>query len=348
MKRHCNEERRTAPRATALFRAIALGVVSGVLSLAARPACAKTIDVPLRDEVEIVVDGAIDDWSGQMEHFKGPKLNVGLRHDGEFLYVALHSVDAGYVRQALMGGLTIEFGDALSVVYPMGLQRPGELLPDARRAGGPDSGSDPEARRERIEASLARLMLRTADRLDPILLDTDDAAGIEVAFKPQGRLAYELKVPLRASEEHPHAVNAELGKKFTVRINTLEVGRPPRGRGGPAGAGPGGTGGRRGGVGGRGGGGFGGGGRGGGRGGGFGGPVVLEVGHPRVPRPSPSTSSSSSASTTPSRGQSPPQLHFSGRGQSPPQFQFLRRGCGGSYLAAGAGMTRYARSRLWR
>ena len=226
-----------------------------------------------RGERTIVIDGDDGEWQDVRHVLEKENLVYGIFNDADYLYLYFNLSDRARQMQIARSGLTVWLdpnggkGKTFGIRYPLAMTetdlpegRPGFSGSGrgGRRGGGRSRGGgaalDP--------GQLARLMERLVARDDfEILGPLEDqltrssglnTAGIEVAASwSDGRLIYELKVPLARGDGYAYAVGARADKPLGLG---LEAPLPDIGAGF----------GRRGGLG-----DFGGGLGGGGRGGGF-------------------------------------------------------------------------------
>ena len=201
---------------------------------------------------EITVDGAVADWQGALTPIEKKNLSLGLRNDGDYLYIALVSSDRQRVNQMIGLGLTIWFDadggkeKTFGIRFPLGLMASGQSFsPRDRQQNG-----DPDARRQRFEESLTDLEIFDGEESSMRFM-VDAVNGIAVRTTlDAGVLVYELKVPLRRSEAHAFAVDAAPGDVIGVGLETPEIDREAmRQQMGGRGGGRGGAGGRGGGQG---------------------------------------------------------------------------------------------------
>ncbi len=206
----------------------------------------------------LTIDGRVDDWGGALAPMEGERFSLGVRNDGEFLYVALLSRDEGVTRQIVRDGLILWFDPAggkektFGLRFPLGLTA---LQPPGERSGGPRGGQqDPEAMRERFEASLADLQVLGADGKSRRVAVGSLPGVLLRARLDHGTLLYEMQLPLQRSEAFGEAVGVAPGAVVGLGFETPEADREAlrgtmAGRGAPGGLGEMG-GGRRGGMGG--------------------------------------------------------------------------------------------------
>jgi len=238
-----------------------------------------------------VVDGRLADWSSPLVSLGSAKASLGVRNDGQFLYIALASSDqatrmllgaAGFTvwldpsgKQKKTFGITVppamEGGRGMGGRGPGGGQ-PGQdgRPPDWQGAPDQEGQQKPPEGGPGDPGGPALSTITSIEILGP---SKDDkrrfeltyarTIGLDVAARmAEGVLVYELRVPLSVSEAQPYGAKSVPGATIGLGIETSEMPRP-EGRGGESGG--------RGGMGGGPPGGGGGGGMGGGRGGGMGG-----------------------------------------------------------------------------
>ncbi|MCA9729307.1 MAG: hypothetical protein KC729_16585, partial [Candidatus Eisenbacteria bacterium] len=176
----------------------------------------------------IQVDGALDEWEGALTSLESGKLSAAMRHDDRYLYLAIAISDPVYQRQVLGQGLFVyldvqggkerDFG----VHFPLGLSEMG-LRPD-RAADREDEGPpDPERMQMRgpDPSALQQLYDGVASELEVIdgpysshRLRVDATPGVRVVERyANAVLTYELRVPLRESDDEPYAVGIQDTKK---------------------------------------------------------------------------------------------------------------------------------------
>jgi uncharacterized membrane protein YgcG len=237
----------------------------------------------------IAVDGQDGEWSDMQFYFSDERVTVGLANDAQHLYLYLNTADRGVQIQLLRRGFTVLFdakgGNKASfgVRFPLELERRSaweimdrqplvERRDDAEggldsRGGFADPGSRRSAQREVspkiVEAIFAavrsgkKMELIGKTPYDKRRLPVDSVPGVEVALNYiDGRLIYELKVPLARVQGENYWVGIGVDKKTigigfetpAIDANSMRQGRRGRGMGGGGMGGSGmGGGGRRGG-----------------------------------------------------------------------------------------------------
>ena len=184
---------------------------------------------------EIVIDGLATEWRSHFFYLKDSQLSLGIRNDSDFLYVCLMAPEGQFRRQMVGLGLTVwlepKGGKKLGIHYPIGLPGQGTPAPFDRK----DTRS-PEESEEVVEQSLEKLEILGPGKEDHQVFSVLEVPGIIVRVgSSQGSGVYELKVPLRASSEHPYAVKAGTGSTVTLGIETGKLEpkiRQGEGRGG--------------------------------------------------------------------------------------------------------------------
>ncbi|HCV41868.1 MAG TPA: hypothetical protein DGH68_00165 [Bacteroidetes bacterium] len=182
---------------------------------------------------QVTVDGNANEWGSGLTNLKDTKVFLGVRNDQDFVYLCLTSADRQFRRQVIGTGLTLWFesedGQRVGDLYPIGMAGQGR-----QPSFNPDEtpGSD---ERERIaQQALQDLEILGPGKDDKNLFSIVQSPGISVKVGgSQESGAYELKVPLRKSTEHPYAVEAAAGSTLKISIATgkFDPGSRPGGTG---------------------------------------------------------------------------------------------------------------------
>ena len=196
---------------------------------------------------QITIDGNSSEWGSGLTNLKDTKVFLGVRNDGDNLYLCLTSPEQQFRRQLMGLGLSIWFesegGKRMGVLYPIGF---------INQVGQPsfnqDGTRDPEDRDRMAEQALVDLEILGPGEKDRNLFSVVQSPGIGVKIGgPQGgAVVYELKVPLKKSADHPYAIDAVPGSNLKIEIITGKSDAESRRSGGGEGMGAGGGGGRRG------------------------------------------------------------------------------------------------------
>ena len=187
----------------------------------------------------VVIDGNDDEWQNARHLLENENLVYGIFNDAKYLYLYFNLSDRTRQMQIARSGLTVWLdggggkGKAFGVRYPLAMTQ--DDMPEGRpevsgggrggRSGEPFRGGGPSG----DPAQLARLMEKLVARRDfEILGPLEDqrtrssglnTAGIEVAASwSNGRLVYELKVPLARGDEYMYAVGARADKPLGLGL----------------------------------------------------------------------------------------------------------------------------------
>jgi hypothetical protein len=172
---------------------------------------------------QIIVDGKSDDWVGAMYYFEDENISLGLLNDENFLYACLIAEDQSIRTQVMRQGLTLWFDPnggkkkTFGIKFPLGMQARGRL----GRPGFPTRMESDERGQEqfqeRFEEAMTELEILGPGKDESKRMSVEEAKGINIIVRPlSGMLVYELKVPLRQSEEHPYAVGAKPGDTIGI------------------------------------------------------------------------------------------------------------------------------------
>ena len=210
----------------------------------------------------VVIDGDDGEWQNARHLLENENLVYGIFNDAKYLYLYFNLSDRTRQMQIARSGLTVWLdggggkGKTFGVRYPLAMTQ--DDMPEGRpgfsgggsggRSGGRFRGGVPSG----DPAQLARLMEKLVARHDfEILGPLKDqrtrssglnTAGIEVAASwSNGRLVYELKVPLARGDDYVYAVGARadkpLGLGLEARMPYIGAGMEMGGRGGIGGMG---------------------------------------------------------------------------------------------------------------
>jgi len=268
-----NEPRRL--RSAWLLMALAAVVAAVAIAVAAE---ALRIDSAWSAEAP-AIDGRLPDWPSPLVTLGSTPASLGVRNDGEFLYVALASSEQATRMMLGAAGFTVWFDPAGKDKKSFGVTVPPTMTggPGMRGRGQPPA----EPGQEGGPAGPKGPALATITSIEVLGPGKDDKRRLELAYArtigldvaarlAEGVLVYELRVPLSVTEAQPYGVKSAPGATIGLGIESAKLPAPDGrggegGRSGMGGSPPGGGGGGMGG--GMGGGGMGGGGQRGGMGG---------------------------------------------------------------------------------
>ncbi|MBI2503384.1 MAG: hypothetical protein HYW07_09175 [Candidatus Latescibacteria bacterium] len=198
---------------------------------------------------EVAVDGLDGEWQGAMTYVAKGSTVVSLLNDEAFLYLRLASADRATQAQVMRFGFTVWFDvkggeqKTFGIHFPQGTG--GRGRPFADREGGQEQAP--------IELPPAiapdQLEIIGPGKGERHQVKGAEAQGVEVeVVQIEGRLVYELKIPLARDAGHPYGIGVCPGQQFSVGFETTTPdregmrqrrgggGRRPGGMGGGGGA----------------------------------------------------------------------------------------------------------------
>jgi hypothetical protein len=265
-------------RSTVLLIVLAAMVGAGALALAA-----ETLRIESVWSAEApAIDGKLPEWSSPLVTLGSTPVSLGVRNDGQSVYVALTSSDQATRLMLGAAGFTVWMDPSGREKKPFGITVPPAMAggPGMRGRGprGDQQGQPPaEAGQERGPGGPQGPAVGTITSIEVVGPGKDDKRRLELAYArtigldvaarmAEGVLVYELRVPLAVTEAQPYGVKSAPGAIIGLGIETAKLqpsggrgeeggrggtgGRPPGGGGGMGGGGMGGGGGQRGGMGG--------------------------------------------------------------------------------------------------
>ena len=264
-----------------VLRRTALPVLA--LFAAAAAIAAETIRLDSAWSAEApAVDGKLTEWTSPLVTLGQAKLSVGVRNDGQFVYVALASSDQATRTMLGAAGFTVWFDPAGKEKKAFGITVPPTMKGPGMRGRGAGPPPDPQGQPRPDDPAQASQTSQPAEpgreggaggqggppigtitSIEVAGPSKDDrrrleltyarTVGLDVAARvAEGVLVYELRVPLAVSESQPYGVKSAPGATVGLGIETGELPRPGargeeggggRGRGGMGGGPPGGGGG---------------------------------------------------------------------------------------------------------
>jgi hypothetical protein len=173
---------------------------------------------------QITVDGGDGDWQGAVTYVAKGSTVVSLLNDEEFLYLRLASADRSTQAQVMRLGFTVWFdargGEAHSfgIRFPQGMGGRGQ--PFVEREGGREPGEGPPA----VALGLPEIVGPGQGEHHRLTDPGPQGIALEVV-QAEGRLVYELKIPLARDEVHPYGLGVRPGQQFSIGFETSTPGQ---------------------------------------------------------------------------------------------------------------------------
>ncbi len=217
----------------------------GLLAMFLLPGCHDIEVASLWRTRPVVVDGSDADWSDMLMYFKEQNISLGVCNDDRDLYICFITTDPAVERQLAGAGFTIWLDSAggsdksFGIHYPLGFQ--GMRDESVRRSSEEDDPDQGGSFFQRITGELEVVGRREDDR---VRMAAPGSGGILVQMnRTNGRLVYELKVPLARTADEKYAVGTDTGRSIGLGLEMSapagrrvmgeapEGGEPGRGRG---------------------------------------------------------------------------------------------------------------------
>lgn len=177
-------------------------------------------------QADIVIDGDNKDWQGYSTVLSNYNATLGVRHDNDFLYLCFATTERQFHMQMVGLGLTVWFdpdggkNKRFGIHFPLGLEGGGRMLMSQT-----DENTSQMLGRflDRIPPQIELLGPGADERYRVSLVQT---SGINVRLgRSQDALVYELKVPLKKSDQSPWALNIDPTKPLGIGLETSEPSR---------------------------------------------------------------------------------------------------------------------------
>ena len=196
----------------------------------------------------VTIDGRTDEWKNAMFQVEDKPWIIGLMNDSAYIYVSFVTTDRALQRQIMFRGLTLWFDHEggeerrFGIKFPVGVEgmRQREYARDDEGEGIQD-----DTMRETIpsDTSEAEILGPAENDHHRVRLAELRQIAVKMGFT-EGRLTYELRVPLMDNGPDPYAIGTRIGTEVGVGFETAtrvarqtsgnESGRPemPGGGGG--------------------------------------------------------------------------------------------------------------------
>ncbi|MBD3298722.1 MAG: hypothetical protein GF341_08715 [candidate division Zixibacteria bacterium] len=210
------KQTRTITRTTTLLIAILVGGLYPTTADSGEPKLTSQWNADT-----IAIDGIESEWSDSWVYWDDINVGLGVRNDGEFIYVHLATTDEMAIRQMLALGLIVWFdpdgGDdkVFGVRYRTGLGGSGAL----REFAGKRPDRDDLIALSDSLAPEMELLDEQGEVIQRVQTGARSDLNAQLTME-NGRLAYELQVPLYYSEGHPYAVGSIPGANIGVGFET--------------------------------------------------------------------------------------------------------------------------------
>lgn len=251
-----------------------IGLIAIIISIAG---CGDTSVNSKWKTNDIKIDGNDADWGNSLTYVSNLKSLVGVENDNKYIYLCLVTSDNSLESKILRMGLTVWFDRTASddkkfgVRFPLGFHGMDRSQFRSEMQNSSEEGTRP------MPAEIDKILLQ--NQTDAEIVGANNEAnripltqlkGIKLKMTMKnGRMVYEMRMPLKHEAGFNYALNADTGSTISVGLETgsfaanrsgdgIRFNRPEGGEGGEGGEGPeggfGGEGGMRGGYGGEGGG----------------------------------------------------------------------------------------------
>jgi hypothetical protein len=177
---------------------------------------------------EFAITGDGNHWQSGTVEISGPDVAVGVKNDENHLYIGIVTSNRATQLQMLGLGCTAWFDTEGKKDKTFGIQFPVSGLLQGRRFPTRDNPAELQAL---ITSAQRQLVIRGPGVGEQRRMLVKDAGGIEARIGyVDGTMTYELKVPLRKSQEHPNAINADLTKPLFVGLETGDIAEAMKGQ----------------------------------------------------------------------------------------------------------------------
>ena len=238
----------TGPRR--MRSAVLLLVLAAIVCAVAMAVAAETLRIESVWSTEAPeVDGKLVEWSSPLVTLGSTPVSLGVRNDGQYLYVALASSDQATRMMLGAAGFTVWMDPSGKDKKSFGITVPPAMAgrrgtPGAPPPPGQEDEKDPSQEGPGRPQGVAVATITSVEVVGP---GKDDKRRLELAYArtvgldvaarmAEGVLVYELRVPLPVSESQPYGVKSAPGATIGLGIESSQPPEPRGGRFGGVGA----------------------------------------------------------------------------------------------------------------
>jgi hypothetical protein len=173
----------------------------------------------------ITIDGNDNDWSNSLISLDKINASVGMTNDNEFLYLCLSTNDPELENKIISGGLTLWFqgnddeNNKFGVHYPLGMSDTAMPSFDENMKPG-DRPGDPFKMQGSLLKNQTSLEIINTNN-NKIRVPLKELKDIQIkATLNDGKLVYEMKIPLNQKNTTTYALNANAGSAIKIGIES--------------------------------------------------------------------------------------------------------------------------------
>jgi hypothetical protein len=172
------------------------------------------------------IDGFDDDWDIPPKILRGQQISYRISNDDKFIYLCFTTNDRETVLQIFSLGLTVWFdksgkdNEIFGVHYPMGMEGKGYPVKNPRGDRNDNRESSDRLFNELME-SLKKIEIISPEKDKPETMNVTQIKGIEVNIgNLNSSLIYELKVPLKKTQDFEYAINSDTVLSLGIGFQT--------------------------------------------------------------------------------------------------------------------------------
>jgi hypothetical protein len=173
----------------------------------------------------ILIDGNDSDWGNSLISLDKINASVGIANDNEYLYLCLAAGDPAVGNKILSGGLTLWFqsndngSEKFGIHFPLGMTDSAMPAPDEdMKPGG--NPFDPSKMQQNILKRQTDLEIINTNG-NRIRIPLSELKDIEIKMTlKDGKLIYEMKMPLNQKNSTTYALNANPGNSVRLGIES--------------------------------------------------------------------------------------------------------------------------------
>ena len=178
---------------------------------------------------ELKVNGDFSYWRANVQEIPDKRFGVGFTNDDKFLYLCLTTDDHSKISQIFRNGFVVWFEPENGNQKTFGIKYPRVNISDKRpQMNEPNSEEMPLQNNQnnfgKMLENQNEFEVVNQDKYPLLALPLLNKEGIEAKLSfHEGRLIYELKVPLAVSKQFSIAAGVLPGERIKIKFETLET-----------------------------------------------------------------------------------------------------------------------------
>jgi hypothetical protein len=178
---------------------------------------------------EIIIDGKLSDWQNKLQEVPDKKIWIGFANDDKYFYMSLVTDDRSKVMQMMRGGFITWFipvsnsQSTFGIKYPLSNKfNPREQTQNFNREMFQQGGLENLVKMFLDKQNEIQIVNSEKYSLSLLPLDNKDGIKAKLGYE-DGKLIYELQVPLAVHDDYSFQIAALPGEELKIKFETEQI-----------------------------------------------------------------------------------------------------------------------------